>query len=58
MLCYAEKLTKEPTSVGREDVQKLKEAGFSNRDILDINQVVAYFNYVNRTAEGLGVKLE
>jgi uncharacterized protein YciW len=39
-------------------VQRLRDAGLSARDIIDANQVVAYFNYVNRVAEGLGVRLE
>lgn len=58
MLCYAEKLTKKPNSVEKEDISNLKEMGLSNKDILDLNQVVAYFNYVNRVAEGLGIELE
>ncbi len=36
----------------------LREGGFSDRDIVDANQVVAYYNYVNRVAEGLGVEVE
>jgi uncharacterized peroxidase-related enzyme len=58
MLYYAEKLTKEPTSVKERDIEALRKAGYSDRDIFDINQVVAYFNYVNRIADGLGVQLE
>ncbi|MGM0437719.1 MAG: peroxidase [Bacillota bacterium] len=58
MLCYAEKLTKDPTLVEKDDLKKLKEIGLSDRDILDLNQVVSYFNYVNRIAEGLGIELE
>lgn len=40
------------------DVQLLLDAGLSERDVIDANQVVSYFNYVNRVAEGLGVELE
>ena len=58
MLYYAEKLTKEPASIKERDIEALRKAGFSDRDIFDINQVVAYFNYVNRIADGLGVQLE
>lgn len=58
MLRYAEKLTEEPWKMVEEDVIKLREAGFEDVDILDINQIVAYYAYVNRTADGLGVKLE
>jgi uncharacterized peroxidase-related enzyme len=58
MLEYAEQLTMEPTGTGVKDIKRLRENGLSDRDILDLNQVVAYFNYVNRIAEGLGVELE
>lgn len=58
MLYYAEKLTKEPASIKEREIEALRKAGFSDRDIFDINQVVAYFNYVNRIADGLGVQLE
>jgi len=58
MLYYAQKLTKEPSSIKERDVLGLKKFGFTDRDIFDINQVTAYFNYVNRIADGLGVSLE
>lgn len=40
------------------DVQLLREHGFSDRAILDINQITGYYAYVNRLADGLGVPLE
>lgn len=40
------------------DVERLREAGLDDRAIVDANQVVAYYNYVNRVADGLGVELE
>lgn len=58
MLTYAEKLTLTPGSMVRDDVEALKDAGFSEHEILDINQIVGYFAYVNRLADGLGVPLE
>jgi uncharacterized peroxidase-related enzyme len=58
MLDYSVKLTKEPNKVSDEDVAKLKNVGLTDREILDICQVTAYFNFVNRMAEGLGVELE
>ena len=58
MLRYAEKLTVEPWSMVENDVIRLRDAGFTDRDILDINQVASYYAYVNRTADGLGVGLE
>lgn len=58
MLRYAEKLTLEPGKMTEKDVVILRKAGFSDVDILDINQITAYYAYVNRTADGLGVSLE
>jgi uncharacterized peroxidase-related enzyme len=58
MLAYAEKLTREPCACSREDVDALREHGFSDADILDVVQVAGYYNYVNRMACGLGVELE
>jgi NAD(P)H-hydrate epimerase len=58
-LCaYARKLTQTPASVEEADVAALRAAGLDDRAIVDANQVVAYFNYVNRVVEGLGVQLE
>ncbi len=58
MLAYAEKLTVSPWAARREDIEVLLALGFSERDVLDINQIVAYFAYANRLADGLGVPLE
>ena len=58
MLDYADKLTRTPWEMSETDVSNLRDSGFSDRDILDINQVTAYYAYVNRTADGLGVPLE
>lgn len=58
MLDYSAKLTRTPWDMVGSDVQKLREQGFEDRAILDIAQVVAYYAYVNRIADGLGVPLE
>jgi uncharacterized peroxidase-related enzyme len=58
MLDYAAKLTLTPVTVTRSDVQALRRAGFDDQAILDIAQITAYFAFVNRTADGLGVSLE
>jgi uncharacterized peroxidase-related enzyme len=58
MLKYAEKLTLTPSKMQKSDVEELKSVGFSEKDILDINQITSYFAYVNRLADGLGVPLE
>ena len=52
---YAQKLTMEMGNICREDVENLKSVGFSDGEILEINQVCSYFNYVNRSVVGLGV---
>lgn len=58
LLDYAEKLTVTPWSVTREDIDRLREHGLDDTAILDAAQVTAYFAYVNRIADGLGVELE
>lgn len=54
---YAKKLTLKPGKMKKKDVEKLRGKDFSDGEILEINQVVSYFNYVNRTTVGLGVDL-
>lgn len=58
MLDYAVKLTESPAEMSEADLVPLRQAGFDDRAILDINQIVGYFAYVNRLADGLGVALE
>ncbi len=58
MLDYAVKLTREPWAMVEQDVERLRSVGFTDADILDIAQIVAYFAYANRIADGLGIKVE
>ena len=58
MLEYVAKLTLEPWLMKESDVIALRENGFSDTAILDINQVTGYYAFVNRLADGLGVELE
>jgi uncharacterized peroxidase-related enzyme len=58
LLDYADKLTRTPWAMQRADLDPLRAAGLSDRDILDLNLVAAYYAYVNRIADGLGVPLE
>jgi len=53
MLDYAVKLTLTPSDMEQADVRQLREVGLSDAAILDVCQVSAYYNYVNRLAEGL-----
>lgn len=52
---YAERLTLQPVGGGPGAVEELRKEGFDDRSILDIAQIVAYFNFVNRLVLGLGV---
>ncbi len=56
ILNYAEKLTITPGLVNEFDVQNLRIHDISDEDILNINLIVSYFNFVNRIANGLGVE--
>jgi uncharacterized peroxidase-related enzyme len=58
MLTFAVKLTRTPGDMTAADAQALREAGFEDAAILDITQITAYYGYVNRLADGLGVELE
>lgn len=58
MLRYAAKLTREPAQMQPSDVEGLRQLGFDDRDILGIVEVSAYYAYVNRIVDGLGVLLE
>ena len=58
MLGYAIKLTTDPGEMNEADVDNLRAVGFTDRDILDIVEVVSYYAYVNRIADGLGVSVE
>jgi len=54
-LNYAVKLTKTPNKIVKDDIEGLRKVGFTDEDILNINLIVSYFNFVNRIALGLGV---
>jgi uncharacterized peroxidase-related enzyme len=58
MLRYSVKLTVDPASVTEDDVRNLRDVGFGDVDLLHIVEVVAYYAYANRIADGLGIPLE
>ena len=58
MCQWAEKLTKTPGEMSKSDITILEEAGLSQDAFSDAAQVVGYFNYINRIADGLGGDLE
>jgi len=57
-MAYAEQLTMDPGAMTEDIVIKLRDAGYTDGEILEINQVSAYFSYANRTVLGLGCSTE
>jgi uncharacterized peroxidase-related enzyme len=55
VLRYADRLTQQPASIVEADLESMRAAGLDDGEILEVNQVVAYFAYANRTVQGLGV---
>ena len=55
---YVRKLTESPAEIANADVRSLRNAGWEDGEILEINQVTAYFNYANRTVLGLGINTD
>lgn len=59
MLCeYAVKLTRMAAPMSRDDLARLRAEGLDDRAIHDATQVIAFFNYITRVADGLGVEPE
>lgn len=56
ILSYAGKLTSAPAALTEADVTALRHAGLDDLEILDLNNIVAYYNYINRVANGLGLR--
>jgi len=58
-LCdHAIKLTRTPWAIAQADIDRLRSLGLTDRAINDATQVISFFNYINRVADGLGVDLE
>jgi uncharacterized peroxidase-related enzyme len=55
MLDFVAQLTKDATRITREDHERLREAGFDDKGILQITLIASWFNYINRVADALGV---
>jgi uncharacterized peroxidase-related enzyme len=58
MVDYVVKLTRDATRVGKDDHERLRAAGFEDKAILQITLIAAWFNYINRVADALGVGRE
>jgi uncharacterized peroxidase-related enzyme len=58
-LCeWAEKLTRTPAECNRDDVDALREHGWTDEQVVSAAQIIGYFNHLNRLADGLGIELE
>lgn len=55
---YSKKLTLTASEVNEQDVISLRASGMTDGEVLEVNQVVSYFNYANRTVLGLGVNTD
>jgi uncharacterized peroxidase-related enzyme len=55
MVDYVVKLTKDATEIRPEDHDRLRDAGFDDKAILQITLIASWFNYINRVADALGV---
>ncbi len=57
-LIYAAQLTQDPSDLDSTDIEDLRQSGFDDGEILELNQVAAYFSYANRTVLGLGINTD
>ena len=55
---FAEKLTLNPGEIDKKDIQSIKNFGYVDKEISEIVQIISYFNYINRVADGLGLEPE
>jgi uncharacterized peroxidase-related enzyme len=58
MLDYVAQLTRDPTRIGPQDLERLRAAGFGDTAIVQITLIASWFNYINRVADALGVGRE
>jgi uncharacterized peroxidase-related enzyme len=58
MLAFAAKLTRHPGAMEEGDVEALRRVGLSDRDVLHLTEVIAYYAYANRMVDALGAELE
>ena len=58
LLDYAVQVTRDLHSVSQQTINSLREAGWSDEDILSATHIIGYFNYYTRLADALGVEPE
>jgi alkylhydroperoxidase family enzyme len=51
-------VTRTPAAVRRQDLDTLRKHGLTDRDVLDVVEIISYFNYINRVADALGIDPE
>jgi uncharacterized peroxidase-related enzyme len=56
LFAYTRLLVRQPGQVSADDVEGLRRCGWSDLDILDVNNIAAYYCYINRVASGLGLQ--
>ncbi len=54
--CYAAKLSLRPAEIVEDDLEPLRRHGLSDLDIVDLNNMVSYYAYINRVVMGLGLR--
>jgi uncharacterized peroxidase-related enzyme len=54
LLSFAEKVTRDASQVTRDDIERLRSAGFSDRAVLDAAHIAGFFSYMNRVVQALG----
>ena len=55
MLDYVVQLTRDATKISKSNHERLRDAGFDDKAILQITLIASWFNYINRVADALGV---
>jgi len=55
MLDYVVQMTRDATRIGPQHHARLRAVGFDDRAILQMTLIAAWFNYINRVADALGV---
>ncbi len=58
LLSFARKLNDTPGDVISDDIDSLRASGLTDQNIFDVVAIVAYFNFMNRIADGVGIVLE
>jgi uncharacterized peroxidase-related enzyme len=58
LLDFAVKLTKSPSGIHKDDLDALREHGFTDEQLVDAVHCIGYFNFINRVLDGLGVDPE